>query len=102
MPNPEIIVRVRFKSNLTLEQVSAVAEARASDFEALSGLEQKYYLQDAATGEYGGLYVWRSAEAFAAYRDSELRATIAKAYQARGEPDLEVYRVVKVLREDES
>jgi heme-degrading monooxygenase HmoA len=93
-------MRVRFKSDLTLDQVKEIVEKRAPEFEALSGLRQKYYLQDAVSGEYAGLYVWDSAEALAEFRESELRATIGKAYQAQGEPDIEVYRIFKVLRED--
>ena len=77
-----------------------IAEERAPDFEALTGLQQKYYLQDPGTGEIGGLYLWESSEAFDAYRNSELRASIAEAYQAVGEPRIEVYRVVKTLRDE--
>jgi heme-degrading monooxygenase HmoA len=101
MNQPAMILRVRFKSDLSFDQVNAIVEERAPEFEALAGLRQKYYLQDAESGEYAGVYIWDSAEALAAYRDSELRASIAKAYQARGEPDIEVYRIVKVLRDDE-
>jgi hypothetical protein len=63
-------------------------------------LQQKYYLQDVASGEFAGLYLWKSPEALAEFRDSELRATIAKAYQVQGEPRVEVYRVAKTLRDD--
>jgi heme-degrading monooxygenase HmoA len=73
---------------------------RAPDFRALAGLQQKYYLQDAAAGEYAGLYLWQSPDDFAAYRDSELRASIAEAYQVEGEPRIEVYRVMKTLRSE--
>lgn len=52
------------------------------------------------SGEYAGLYVWESPEALQEFRDSELRATIGEAYQAQGEPDIEVYKVFKILRED--
>ena len=65
---------------------------------ALSGLKQKYYLQDIATGEYAGLYVWETIQAFEEFRKSELRASIANAYQAHGEPNIKVYKVLKVLR----
>jgi hypothetical protein len=34
------------------------------------------------------------------YRDSDLRASIAAAYQAEGEPRVEVYRVLKHLRDE--
>ena len=100
MPQPEVVMRVRFKSDLSLEQVNEIVEKRASQFEALTGLLQKYYLQDVISGEYAGLYVWESPEALDEFRRSELRASIAKAYQAQGEPDIEVYKVFKVLRED--
>ena len=100
MNAPEITLLVRFKSKLPLDEVMKIAEERAPEFAALEGLQQKYYLQEAATGEIGGLYLWESAQAFDAYRESELRKSIALAYQAEGEPRIEVYRVVKTLRED--
>jgi heme-degrading monooxygenase HmoA len=98
MGKPALTLLVRFRSKLPFDDVMKIAEERAPEFEALPGLQQKYYLQDPATGEIGGLYLWESPEAFAAYRDSELRASIAEAYQAEGEPRIEVYQVVKTLR----
>lgn len=102
MSNPTLAFLVRFRSSLSPEEVTTVMKERAPEFRALAGLQQKYYMQDAATGEYAGLYLWESEEAFAAYRDSELRATIAEAYQVEGEPRLELYRVVMPLRDDGS
>ena len=99
MSHTKVVMRVRFKSDLTLEQVTDIVEKRAPEFEALAGLQQKYYLQDIASGEYASLYVWESLEALEEFRESELRATIAKAYQAHGEPNIEVYKVFKVLRD---
>ena len=98
MSHTEVVMRVRFKSDLTLEQVTAIVEERAPEFQALTGLKQKYYLQDVVSGEYAGIYVWESLEALEEFRESELRATIGKAYQAQAEPNIEVYRVFKVLR----
>jgi heme-degrading monooxygenase HmoA len=100
MKNPEFTLHVRFRSKLPFDEVMKIAEERAPEFRALAGLQQKYYLQDPATGEIGGLYLWESQEALTAYRESELRASIAEAYQAEGEPRVEVYRVVKTLRDD--
>ncbi len=100
MTNPSLILLVRFRSPLSLAEVSKVVEERADEFRAFVGLQQKYYLQDAASGEYAGLYLWESQDAFAVYRDSELRASIADAYQVDGEPRVEVYRVMKTLRDD--
>ena len=100
MPNPALILLVRFRSALSLEEIMQIAEERAPEFRALGGLQQKYYLEDAATGEIGGLYLWESAAAFDEYRNSELRATIAQAYRADGEPRVEVYRVLMPLRDE--
>jgi len=99
MSEPTLALFVRFKSGLPPEEVLQVVEKRAPEFRALAELQQKYYLQDAATGEYAGFYLWESAQAFDAYRESELRSTIAKAYKVEGETRVEVYRVFKTLRE---
>ena len=100
MNHPEIILLVRFKTALSFEEVSKVAAERAPEFRALEGLHQKYYLQDTSSGEYAGLYLWKSPEALAKYRDSELRASIAEAYQVQGEPRIVIYKVVRTLRND--
>ena len=97
---PTHAVLVRFTSRLPFEEVLKIAEERAPEFRALGGLQQKYYLQEPVTGEIGGLYLWESAGALADYSQSELRASIAEAYRAEGEPRVEVYRVVMTLRED--
>ena len=100
MTHPTVVLHVRFKSSLSLDEVMKVVKERAPEFRALAGLQQKYYLHDAASGEYAGLYLWESPQALAAYRDSELRATIAKAYKTQGEPRVEVYKVLMPLREE--
>jgi heme-degrading monooxygenase HmoA len=99
MSEPTHAVLVRFKSKLPFDEVMRVVEERAPEFRALDGLQQKYYLQDQATGELGGLYLWESPEALTDYSKSALRASIAEAYQGEGEPRVEVFRVVKILRE---
>ena len=98
MNQPSLVLLVKFKSRLNFEEVVQVVDSRADEFRALKGLQQKYYLQDTATQEYAGLYLWESREDFLAYRDSELRASIAKAYQTEGEPRIEVFNVIKPLR----
>ena len=98
MTQPSKVLLVRFKSALPYEEAMAIAEARADQFRALPGLRQKYYLHDPATGEIAGLYLWDSPESFDAYRKSELRASIAEAYQAETPPRVEVYDVTKTLR----
>jgi len=99
MDQPSLVLLVRFKSRLSLEEIEKVIDSRIGEFRALKGLQQKYYLQDSATGEIAGLYLWDSKEDFLAYRESELRRSIAEAYQAEGEPRIEVYGVLKSLRD---
>ena len=98
MTKPARVLLVRFKSRLTHDEVMQIVEERAPEFRALEGLQQKYYLQDAATGEVAGLYLWDSPESVTAYAESELRVSIAQAYQAESEPRIEVYEVLKALR----
>jgi heme-degrading monooxygenase HmoA len=102
MKNPALVLLVRLKSSLSLDEVNRVVEERAPEFRALAGLQQKYYLHDTNTGEFAGLYLWESGECLESYRHSELRASIAKAYKTEGEPRIEVYRVFKTLREEGS
>lgn len=99
MKNPSFVLLVRFKSPLSLEEVEEVIDSRIDEFRALNGLQQKYYLLEPGTQQYAGLYIWESKDDFDAYRDSELRATIAKAYKTEGEPRIEVFDVIKPLRE---
>jgi heme-degrading monooxygenase HmoA len=101
MGNRAVVLLVRFRSSLSADEVNSVVEERSPEFRALSGLRQKYYLEDVETGELAGLYMWESGDALESYRNSELRATIAEAYRAEGEPRVEVYRVIKTLREEE-
>jgi heme-degrading monooxygenase HmoA len=99
MSQPALIMLVRFRTKLSLDEVMKVANSRISQYRALTGLQQKYYLEDAETGEVAGLYLWESPEALAEFRESDLRATIASEYQIEGEPRVEVYRVEVQLRE---
>ncbi len=102
MPNPTVVLLVRFRSSLSFREIMQVVEDRASQFQALAGLQQKHYLQDPASGEYAGLYLWESPDALAEFQESELRASIAEVYQMDGKPRVEVYRVVKTLRDGQA
>lgn len=98
MASPKLIVLVRVRSSLPEDEALRVMEERAPQFRALGGLHQKYYLQNKQSGEFVGLYLWDSEEDFAAFRESALRATIAESYKTVGEPSVEVYDVVGILR----
>ena len=98
MSNPTHAVHVRMKSKLTHDEIVQIMNERAPEFRALEGLEQKYYLHDPATGEYGGFYVWRSLDDVVQYRESVLAASIAAAYQGVAAPEVSVYGIVMPLR----
>ena len=100
MEHPTHVLLVKFRSELSLDEINEIVENRADDFRALGGLQQKYYLLEPGSGEIGGLYLWQSPEALDEYRRSALRATIAEAYKAVVEPRIEVFSVLKVLREE--
>ena len=57
MSQPSLVLLVKFKSPLTLEEVEKVVDSRVDEFRALKGLQQKYYLQGPGTHEYAGLYL---------------------------------------------
>ncbi len=99
MAHPQLVLLVKFKSALPADEAMKIANQRADEFRALPGLKQKYYLEDTASGEMMGLYLWESPETLDAYRKSELRASIAAAYQAVSEPRVEVLKVLMPLRE---
>ena len=99
MSRPALVLLVKFRTALSIEEAQQVIDSRIDQFRALDGLSQKYYLQDTETGEMAGLYLWDSAEALADFRESELRASIASAYQVVGEPRIEVFRIFDILRD---
>jgi len=98
MSQPEVVLLVRLRSSLPRDEVIRVMRERMPEFAAIEGLQQKYYLEGPESGEYVGLYLWRSAEDLKEYSASELRATIAEAYGVEGEPRVEVYSVMTPLR----
>jgi heme-degrading monooxygenase HmoA len=93
-----IALIVRFKSQLSYEEVLKMAEDRADRFRALDGLVQKYYLNYAEKDEYGAVYLWESEEALKKFRDSELARSIPEAYKAEGAPDILPGEVIMTLR----
>ena len=98
MSDPTHAVFVRLRTELDHDEIVKIMKERAPEFRALEGLEQKYYVHDPQTGEYGGFYVWRSLDDVVRYRGSELAATIAQAYQAVGAPDVQVFEILMPLR----
>jgi len=100
MSQPALVLLVRLRSSLPRDEVVRVMRERIPEFRAIEGLQQKYYLEDPRSGEYAGLYLWRSPADLAEFNESELRATIAEAYGVEGEPRVEVYTVLTPLRDE--
>lgn len=93
-----IIQTIKFKSQLTEEEVMRIAKEREPQFQAISGLIQKYYIKQQQQDHYGGVYIWDSLESLNAYRASDLAASIPKAYGIIGAPDIEIMDLIFQLR----
>ena len=93
-----IVQMFKFKSGLPDEEVRRVMRERAPQFEAQRGLVQKYYGYEAGTGMHTGIYVWASAKAMEAFRESELAKSIPTAYRVEAPPRIEVFEVIFALR----
>ena len=96
-----IVQFVKYRTGLSDEEAVETIARRAPRYEALPGLRQKLYIREQATGEYGGIYVWEDEDSMREFRESELAATIPEAYRVEGEPRVEIFDVVSVLRAEE-
>lgn len=90
---------VKFKTDMSADEVQETARKRAAEFRVVPGLLQKYYLQLQETGMFAGVYIWESAESLQAYRESELAASIPIAYRVQGPPEITVGQVAFTLRD---
>lgn len=93
-----VIQTVKFESILPEEEVLRIADERADAYRAVPGLLQKYYVRLDKPNHYGGVLLWESPEALAAFRDTELSQTIPSTYGVKGAPAVEVVEVFDVLR----
>ncbi|MGD8747090.1 MAG: YdhR family protein [Balneolaceae bacterium] len=89
---------VRFKSEMTDEEVQKMYESRSPRYRALPGLKQKIYLRFTETGEHGAVYLWESKKDIEEFRKSELSRTIPTAYQVKGDADIQLAEVAMTLR----
>jgi hypothetical protein len=93
----EHVLFVRISSDLDPEEFDRRLLERRPRFLEVPGLVQKIYGRDPDTGYVCGIYFFESAEALAAFRDSELAQTIPTAYEANT-TRCEVYEVIYPLR----
>jgi heme-degrading monooxygenase HmoA len=96
-----IVQIVKYESGLSEDEVRRTIAERAPRYEALPGLRQKLYIREPATGGYGGIYFWEDADSMREFRGSDLAATIPDAYRVEGEPRVEIFELVSVLRAGE-
>lgn len=94
-----IMFIVRGKTELSEAELERIMKERAPQFQALSGLIQKYYIKTKNPGEFGGVYIWDSIASFQAYKESDLVKSIAEAYQLTEKPSTELIDIMFELRE---
>ena len=97
-----VIQFVKFNSGHSEAEVRRLMEERLPQFRAQEGLVQKYYVKDPQTGEYGGIYFWRSEEDLKRFRQSDLAKGIPERYKAQGQPRVEIMEVILSLREEKA
>lgn len=95
-----LIQTVKFESTLSEQEVLRIADERADEYRAVPGLVQKYYVKLDGPNRYGGVMLWASRDALAAFRETELARTIPTVYGVKGAPSIEVIEVFDVLRSE--
>lgn len=96
---PAVMLIVRgLKSELSPEEFERRYKERMPRFRDIPGLVQKYYAHDESTNTWAGIYLWDSEESLAGYLESDLRKSIASAYELTEPPRIERYPIVDVLR----
>jgi heme-degrading monooxygenase HmoA len=96
-----LIVR-GLKSKLPRQEFERRYKERLPQFQEVDGLIQKYYTYDESTGEWAGIYLWDGEDSLSRYLESDLRKTIAAAYELTEPPRIERFRIVDVLRAHEA
>lgn len=94
----KVVSIVKFKSCLPDDELTRRYKERLPEFRKLPDLLQKLYFRDESTGEWGGLYLWDSPESLQNYLDSDLRKSIATAYDVERAPRVERLSVLEPLR----
>jgi len=94
-----IVQVITLKSDLSEAALLNRAQERASSFEAIPGLLQKYYVKTSQEGEYGGVYIWDSVEALQTYQQSDLAQSIPSAYAIKATPTVDIMDVIFQLRD---
>jgi len=94
-----IMQRVKFRSTMNRNDLWAKGREREPEYRKVPGLLQKFYIEYNEPNTFGGVLIWESMEALAAFRETTLAKTIGSAYQVDGAPEIEVGKVEIMLRE---
>ena len=95
-----ILQFVKLKSNLPEKELLDRAKERQSQFEAIPGLIQKYYVKLKEEGCYGGIYVWDNKASLMDFKESDLAKSIPKAYEVVEAPTIDVMDIMFQLRNE--
>ena len=94
-----LIQIIKLKTNLPEEELLKRAKEREPQFKAIPGLVQKYYVRTGQPGQYGGIYIWDSAESLQTFRESDLAKSIPEAYEITEAPNIELMDILFQLRD---
>ena len=95
----QIMQIIKLKSGLSEEDLLKKAKERESQFAAIPGIIQKYYIKLGAEGEFGGVYIWDSIESLKEFKESDLAKSIPQAYEVMEAPAVEIANVLFQLRD---
>lgn len=87
------LLNVRFRSAKSIDEARAISEASVPLFRQMSGLIEKYYVENRETGEVGGVYVWETLEQLQAYVDGPVVAAMPERFAMPEPPRLEILEV---------
>ena len=91
---------VKFHSELPDAEVRRLMDERLSQFQAVPGLQQKYYAREPSTGDYVGVYIFDSQDSLTRYRSSELARGIPSTYRVADAPRIEVLELLFATHEN--
>ena len=92
------IVSMRFATDLPEEELLRLSRESLPRFLALPGLQQKYYVRDAATGLVGGVYQFDDEQSARDYVAGPIVAAVPSRFAVTGDVLVEVLEVTLTLR----
>ena len=95
------VLMILYKSALDIDRVLQLFRERSATYQAIEGLQQKFYVREPSTNRVGGIYLFDSQEKLEAFRRASLE-NIRTAYQFTEPPIVHAFDVVQVLHDDTS